>query len=256
MAAAEARANLVKLRPPIKDDGSVRPKGVVVINKKVESSSNRQSGDAKSKSVHNVSKPEIKGKTSGSSSKSVSSVKTKSEKKVYTLPGQKYDPPEQREPLRIFYESLMKQRPESEMAEFWMMEHGLLSPERARKAYEKKQKRQKQQRMGTPIKTNTTPIRTNTGPARTNTAPARTNTAPARTNTAPIKTSAAPVKANAIPAKTNSAPTKVNTMKQNPELSQRPPMAKNGDLKARRSIFDYDDDDDDLIMKPKKAKLK
>ncbi|KAH9761222.1 hypothetical protein KPL70_000414 [Citrus sinensis] len=57
-----------------------------------------------------------------------------------------------REPLRIFYESLSKQIPTSEMAEFWMMEHGLLSPERAKKAYEKKQRKQKQVRMGTPNK--------------------------------------------------------------------------------------------------------
>ncbi|MBA0661990.1 hypothetical protein Goklo_006198 [Gossypium klotzschianum] len=33
-----------------------------------------------------------------------------------------------------------------------MMEHGLLSPEKDRKAYEKKQRRQKQLRTGTPIK--------------------------------------------------------------------------------------------------------
>ncbi|KAH9799626.1 hypothetical protein KPL71_000412 [Citrus sinensis] len=58
----------------------------------------------------------------------------------------------EREPLRIFYESLSKQIPTSEMAEFWMMEHGLLSPERAKKAYEKKQRKQKQVRMGTPNK--------------------------------------------------------------------------------------------------------
>lgn len=32
------------------------------------------------------------------------------------------------------------------------MEHGLLSPERARKAYEKKQRKQKEIRMGTPVK--------------------------------------------------------------------------------------------------------
>ncbi|MBA0694080.1 hypothetical protein Goari_004410, partial [Gossypium aridum] len=32
------------------------------------------------------------------------------------------------------------------------MEHGLLSPEKDRKAYEKKQRRQKQLRTGTPIK--------------------------------------------------------------------------------------------------------
>uniref|UniRef100_A0A0E0DVA9 Uncharacterized protein n=1 Tax=Oryza meridionalis TaxID=40149 RepID=A0A0E0DVA9_9ORYZ len=92
----------------------------------------------------------------------------KTEKKVYSLPGQKFDPPEEREPLRIFYESLSKQIPSSEMAEFCdqlyypstsstkmynrLMEHGLLSPERAKKAYEKKQKRQQQIRSGTPIK--------------------------------------------------------------------------------------------------------
>lgn len=33
-----------------------------------------------------------------------------------------------------------------------MMEHGLLSPDRAKKAYEKKQRKQKQIRSGTPIK--------------------------------------------------------------------------------------------------------
>lgn len=33
-----------------------------------------------------------------------------------------------------------------------MMEHGLLSPERAKKAYEKKQRKQKELRMGTPVK--------------------------------------------------------------------------------------------------------
>lgn len=32
------------------------------------------------------------------------------------------------------------------------MEHGLLSPERAKKAFERKQRKQKQLKMGTPIK--------------------------------------------------------------------------------------------------------
>ncbi|PIA64776.1 hypothetical protein AQUCO_00100326v1 [Aquilegia coerulea] len=98
---------------------------------------------------------QVKAKTSSSSSKTVTkttTVRVKSQKKVYTLPGQKYDPPEEREPLRIFYESLSKQIPSSEMAAFWMMEHGLLSPERAKRAYERKQKRQQQLRMGTPVK--------------------------------------------------------------------------------------------------------
>lgn len=38
------------------------------------------------------------------------------------------------------------------MSFFRMMEHGLLSPERAKKAYEKKQRKQKQVWMGTPNK--------------------------------------------------------------------------------------------------------
>ncbi|XP_057861393.1 uncharacterized protein LOC131069835 [Cryptomeria japonica] len=74
------------------------------------------------------------------------------EKKVYSLPGQKHDPPEERDPLRIFYESLYEQIPTSEMAIIWMMEHGLLPSETAKKAYERKQKKQQQQRTGTPIK--------------------------------------------------------------------------------------------------------
>ncbi|XP_022754593.1 uncharacterized protein LOC111302942 isoform X2 [Durio zibethinus] len=128
--------------------------------KKIESSS-KQLVDAKQKSVSTVTtKTEVpisnflvKSKTSSSSSKTATTTKTKvREKKVYTLPGQKHDPPEEREPLRIFYESLLKQIPTSEMAEFWMMEHGLLSLEKARKAYEKKQRRQKELRTGTPIK--------------------------------------------------------------------------------------------------------
>ncbi|KAL3702239.1 hypothetical protein R1sor_020261 [Riccia sorocarpa] len=67
---------------------------------------------------------------------------TKEEKKkVFSLPGQKHDPPVEREPLRIFYESLHEQRPDSEMAQFWMMEHGLLSPASAQRVFEKKQRK-------------------------------------------------------------------------------------------------------------------
>ncbi|XP_062232359.1 uncharacterized protein LOC133929568 [Phragmites australis] len=113
----------------------------------------------KGKSAIGSVKFEAKGKSSaaGSSSSSratkrITTTRGKAEKKVYSLPGQKFDPPEEREPLRIFYDSLSKQIPSSEMAEFWLMEHGLLSPERAKKAYERKQKRQQQVRMGTPIK--------------------------------------------------------------------------------------------------------
>ncbi|XP_066363518.1 uncharacterized protein [Miscanthus floridulus] len=134
--------------------------------------SSSSSGLAKGKSsigsASGSAKFEAKGKFSSSSSPAAAAAATKrgtttttssssrgrgkADKKVYSLPGQKFDPPEEREPLRIFYESLSKQIPSSEMAEFWLMEHGLLSPERAKKAYERKQKRQQQVRMGTPIK--------------------------------------------------------------------------------------------------------
>ncbi|KAM7521217.1 hypothetical protein LguiB_020179 [Lonicera macranthoides] len=76
----------------------------------------------------------------------------KKERKVYDLPGQKRDPPEERDPLRIFYETLYKQVPNSEMAAFWMMENGLLSKEVAKKVYEKKLKRSQQQKLSSPMK--------------------------------------------------------------------------------------------------------
>ncbi|XP_073289981.1 uncharacterized protein [Primulina huaijiensis] len=77
----------------------------------------------------------------------------KRERKVFHLPGQKRDPPEERDPLRIFYETLYKQVPTSEMASIWMMEFGLLSKDEAKKVFEKKQKRAQQQKLGTPTKT-------------------------------------------------------------------------------------------------------
>jgi len=97
----------------------------------------------------------VKSKSPSSSSRTTTTTKTTRvrQKKVFSLPGQRCDPPEevwlwslhflllfwimsfvlkasfilmftslffwQREPLRIFYESLSKQIPTSEMAEFW-----------------------------------------------------------------------------------------------------------------------------------------
>ncbi|KAK1315498.1 hypothetical protein QJS10_CPA06g00773 [Acorus calamus] len=129
--------------------GAAKPKPTTSVVKKPAIES------VKHKSISVVSKSEVKVKTTSSPSKTTVAQKTtrvRAAKKVYTLAGQKFDVPEEREPLRIFYESLSKQIPSSEMAEFWMMEHGLLSPERSKKAYEKKQRRQQQLRMGTPIK--------------------------------------------------------------------------------------------------------
>lgn len=154
--ATETKSSVVKVKPSsINQVGSSsKPKiDSSVIKKKVIQISSKQSGDSKGKSAINVSKTEVKGKTTSTSSKTVTKTQTKTRvKKVYSLAGQKFDVPEEREPLRLFYESLSKQIPSSEMAEFWLMEHGLLSPERSKKAFEKKQRKQKQIRMGTPIK--------------------------------------------------------------------------------------------------------
>ncbi|XP_027092966.1 uncharacterized protein [Coffea arabica] len=76
----------------------------------------------------------------------------KREKKVYDLPGQRREPPEERDPLRIFYETLYKQVPNSEMAAIWMMESGLLQKEAAKKIFEKKQKKAPQQKVKSPVK--------------------------------------------------------------------------------------------------------
>lgn len=84
--------------------------------------------------------------------KSVEQNGNKRVKKVYDLPGQKRDPPEERDPLRIFYETLYEQVPNSQMAAFWMMEYGLLPKEEAKKVFEKKLKSSQQQKLGSPMK--------------------------------------------------------------------------------------------------------
>ncbi|XP_073103177.1 uncharacterized protein [Elaeis guineensis] len=58
--------------------------------------------------------------------------KDKKEKKVYDLPGQKHDTPDERDPLRIFFETLYRQLPDNELAATWMMEWGLLPPDEAK----------------------------------------------------------------------------------------------------------------------------
>ncbi|BFG18549.1 hypothetical protein CerSpe_048240 [Prunus speciosa] len=158
-------ASAVKVKSGNLDGSSKGKIGYSVTKKKIESSSSKQVADVKQKSVPTVTKTEVKPKPTSVSTKSTTKTTTTKtttttrvkEKKVYTLAGQKFDPPEEREPLRIFYESLSEQIPTSEMAEFWMMEHGLLSPERSRKAFEKKQRKQKQLRLGTPIKSTKPP---------------------------------------------------------------------------------------------------
>ncbi|KAJ4780166.1 nucleolin [Rhynchospora pubera] len=86
-------------------------------------------------------KENSRGKENQDKKSSSGKVRTVKEKKIYDLPGQKHDPPEERDPLRIFYESLYNQVPDSEMAAFWMMEWGLLPKDLARKVFEKKKQK-------------------------------------------------------------------------------------------------------------------
>lgn len=226
--ATETKSNLVKMKPSsgIRDGSTAKTKfdSSVIKNRVVGGSSSKQSVDSKHKfsttttTTTNVSKTEAKGKSILSSLKTKTKTTTVKprEKKVYSLPGQKFDVPEEREPLRIFYESLSKQIPSSEMAEFWMMEHGMLSPDRAKKAYEKKQRRQKEIRMGTPIKSPPPPSR----------------------------------------AESSKKPQQFSPPSRGGESSKKPqPVSKNGDAKAKKRVLnDSDDDEDDFVLSHKRRK--
>jgi hypothetical protein len=49
------------------------------------------------------------------------------------LPGQKHDTPEENDGTRIFYESLLKQKPDSKMGMKWCIENGVLDEALAKK---------------------------------------------------------------------------------------------------------------------------
>ncbi|MCO5606066.1 hypothetical protein L7F22_060253 [Adiantum nelumboides] len=71
--------------------------------------------------------PTIVGKVSSSKATVKTTMKfelDKKGKKVYELPGQKHDPPEERDPLRIFYESLYHQNPKNKRHEEGSSSHG------------------------------------------------------------------------------------------------------------------------------------
>ncbi len=76
-------------------------------------------------------------KTKKSKSKQEDAVpitKGKVEKPKYSKLGQKHKTPLETDSLRIFYTSLLKQNPNSEMALKWCLERGLLSEKKAQAA--------------------------------------------------------------------------------------------------------------------------
>eukprot|EP00891_Asterochloris_glomerata_P007959 jgi/Astpho2/7959/Aster-06556 len=79
-------------------------------------------------------KLEEKPAAAGSGAKGAAGEKKVRVKKEYELPGQTREPPDETDPLRRFYTSLLEQRPESEMSKKWLVQHGLL-PEDEAQAY-------------------------------------------------------------------------------------------------------------------------
>ncbi|KAL6533936.1 hypothetical protein OROHE_013769 [Orobanche hederae] len=269
MATNARSSNSLKSRPG-SGDGSSSSKTQIDSKKKVvEGSSKNCAPDAKNRSTTTVSKM-VKKTSSQSKAVTETVIKTR-EKKVFSLPGQKFDVPEEefivREPLRIFYESLSRQIPSSEMAEFWLMEHGILSPERAKKAYEKKQRKQKQTRTGTPIKSPpparlikspppTRPIKS-PPPALQIKSPPPTRPIKSPPPTLQIK-SPPPTRPIKSPPPTG-GPLKPPppSVSNKPESSKRPhPVPKNGEINVKKRIVnDSDDDDDHFVLSHRRRKV-
>ncbi|XP_024391890.1 uncharacterized protein [Physcomitrium patens] len=141
--------DLIKPKNEIKDREREREKRKVsVVETQVRSASNPK---VTPKSTNaGASSSVIKRKvTTTTVTTTKSLVEQRKEKKVYDLPGQKHEPPEERDALRVFYSTLREQIPESEMAEIWLMEHGLLLHDEAQKAFERKQKKGQSSKHGT-----------------------------------------------------------------------------------------------------------
>lgn len=130
-----------------------------------------------------------------------------------------------------------------------MMEHGMLSPERAKKAYEKKQRRQKQIRMGTPIKSPPPP------PSRGESSKSRPQqfSPPNR-----VESSKSRPQRSSPPSRVESSKTKPRQFSppSRGESSNKPlSVSKNGDAKEKKRIInDSDSDDDDFVLSHKRRK--
>ncbi|GFQ02805.1 hypothetical protein PHJA_002424400 [Phtheirospermum japonicum] len=146
----------------------------------------------------------------------------KRERKVFDLPGQKRDPPEERDPLRIFYETLYKQVPASEMAAIWMMETGLLPKDEAKKVFDRKLKKAQQLKLSSPMKTVVTVKR----------------------------------KANSITIEKKSATSPVSSTQKKKTTPTSASKAASKKRKSKDESSEDEDDDDDFVVDTKKLKKK
>ncbi|KAK3245946.1 hypothetical protein CYMTET_44505 [Cymbomonas tetramitiformis] len=140
-------------KPDVKGGSSISRNANNKIEKDEKSTPRNQLKQSAAATKKKEQEAAAKVKTEASVSKNKSKPKdtvdtAKKEKKQYQLTGQKRDPPEENDSLRKFYSSLRKQRPNSEMAEVWMMEHGLLSPQESQRAFDDLQDRKRQLKEG------------------------------------------------------------------------------------------------------------
>ena len=100
---------------------------------------------ATSKATKKKEKPKktIKDKKKVQKTKAKVEKKTKKEVNKDFLPGQKKPRPDENDPRRIFYTSLLSENPDSKMALNWLLQHGLLPKEQAQKLVKKQEKLKK-----------------------------------------------------------------------------------------------------------------
>jgi len=105
--------------------------------------------------LHNPSKKRaVKAKPKKKAKRKIAPSKSSKSKKVYDMPGQKKDTPNELNGARIFYESLRQQNPKSQMAEEYLLKFGLLPYEEAAAIVKAQQKLKTKAKIGATKKSN------------------------------------------------------------------------------------------------------
>ncbi|KAF3784728.1 hypothetical protein EJ110_NYTH29682 [Nymphaea thermarum] len=150
MADADTKPKLAKI---------VKKEKVEVQEKKVVANGGKKEAFSKTVKVKKEETTTSETLNDGKVKKKSTTVVTKKNKEVarkkVSKKGKDSQKAKKRDPLRIFYETLHEQVPTSDMAALWLMERGLLPEDVAKMVYEKKLKRNMQQKVGTPVKTST-----------------------------------------------------------------------------------------------------
>eukprot|EP00271_Cylindrocystis_brebissonii_P015410 TRINITY_DN381_c0_g1_i1.p1 TRINITY_DN381_c0_g1~~TRINITY_DN381_c0_g1_i1.p1 ORF type:complete len:207 (+),score=58.64 TRINITY_DN381_c0_g1_i1:200-820(+) len=154
----------------------------------------------------------------------------KKERKTFDLPGQKFDKPEERDGAHVFYESLHQQRPDSAMAQIWLMEHGCLDFDEAQEVFDQV----KGKKLGTAGGTPTKGVRNGAGQQ---SAPSRPLALPPPKTTANGQSAKKVVKSEAANGSKSAGGSAKGKGGEGAGKSSAP--------KVRRKKVEYDDDDDE-----------